>query len=196
MDTLTRNYRTQSLAIRAQTLRDLQMLWPALRFEDLDRTFPVLLAGVTPLVQRDRGRVAGLASAYLKAHRLQHGINAPLAVKLAAKAPVEQVATSLHVTSAAAVKIGMRAGHAEQRAMSSAFVKTAGAVGKLVLNAGRETITQTSTSDPRTVGWQRVGEGRCDLCALLLGRGAVYTEASVDFETHDHCACSGEPVYA
>jgi hypothetical protein len=30
---------------------------------------------------------------------------------------------------------------------------------------------------------------------MLIGRGAVYTEASVDFEAHDHCHCGAEPAW-
>lgn len=196
MDTLTRTYRTQSLQVRAATLRDLQRIWPSLQFEDLDRTFPTFMSGVVPLVQRDRVRITGLASAYLKAHRLNAGVRGQLDVRLAPRAPAGQLLTSVHATSVAAVKVGVRAGYPESRAMDSAFVQTAGAIGRLVLNAGRETITQTTTADPRTVGWQRVGVGKCDFCQMLLGRGAVYSEATADFEAHDGCACSAEPVYA
>jgi hypothetical protein len=28
---------------------------------------------------------------------------------------------------------------------------------------------------------------------MLLGRGGVYTEATADFESHDHCGCWSEP---
>jgi hypothetical protein len=30
---------------------------------------------------------------------------------------------------------------------------------------------------------------------MLLGRGAVYTEASADFEAHDHCNCGAAPAW-
>jgi hypothetical protein len=198
VDTLTRDYRLQTIKVRSATLRDLQRLWPALRFEDLDQTFPTFMAGVSPLVQRDRARIAGLASSYLKAHRLNAGVRGPLDVRLATHAPAEQLLTSVHATSVGAVKVGVRAGYTQSRAMDSAFVQVAGAVGRLVLNAGRETITQTTVADPRTVGWQRVGNpsAKCDLCPMLIARGAVYSEATADFEAHDSCACTAEPVYA
>lgn len=196
MDALTRDYRAQTIVIRAATLRDLQRLWPILRFEDLDATFPRFMAGVSPLIQRDRARVAGLASLYLKAHRLNAGVRGPLDVRLALPAPSAQLLTSVHATSVGAVKVGVRAGYTETRALDSAFVQTAGAVGRLILNAGRDTITRTTIADPRTAGWRRVGVGKCDFCQTLLGRGAVYSEATADFEAHDGCACSAEPVYA
>jgi hypothetical protein len=36
----------------------------------------------------------------------------------------------------------------------------------------------------------------CDFCSMLADRGAVYGEASAEFEAHDHCSCSAQPVYA
>lgn len=192
---LTRQYRRQSLALRAATLRDLQRLWPALDFARIDATFPTFLTGVMPLIQRDRRRAAGLASVYVKAHRLEAGIPGTVAVKLAGPAPVEQVATSMHYTTVEAVKVATRAGYTPVKAMESSLVQTMGSAGRLVLDGGRETVQATAVADPRTAGWQRVTSGGCTFCRMLAGRGAVYSEASSDFEAHDHCACSAEPVY-
>src|SRR5450756_974958 len=50
-----------------------------------------------------------------------------------------------------------------------------------------------SVADRRARGWARAGTGRCDFCAMLIGRGAVYTEATANFETHDHCGCVAVP---
>lgn len=195
MDTLTRNYRAQNIALRAQTIRDLQKLWPALDWRDLDRTYPAWFAGASALIARDRTRSAGLASLYLKAHRLQAGIPGEPAVRLAGAAPAEQVATALRVTTLVALKRSAFAGKTAEMAMRDAFVQSSGAATRLVLDAGRDTIRQTTAADPRTAGWRRVTSGGCDFCRMLAGRGEVYTEASADFASHDHCACSAEPVY-
>lgn len=195
MDTLTRAYREQTLTLRAATLRDLQLLWPSLDFERLDETFPGFLVGTSALIQRDRRRVAGLASAYLRAHRMAAGVQGDVAVKIAAAAPAEQIVRSMHYTTVEAIKVAMRAGFPRQRAMESAFVQTAGSVGRIVLDAGRQTIAETAITDPRTAGWRRVGSPKCDFCKMLNGRGAVYSESTVDFRPHDHCACTAEPVY-
>jgi hypothetical protein len=195
VDTLTRNYRAQNLALRAQTVRDLQRIWPALDWRNLERTYPAWFAAAATLVQRDRTRSAGLASLYLKAHRLQAGIPGAPNVVLAGAAPAEQVATSLYVTTVVAVKKSTMAGKTAQQAMTDAFVQSAGAATRLVLDAGRDTIRKTTTNDPRTRGWQRVTSGGCAFCEMLAGRGSVYTEESADFASHDHCACTAEPVY-
>lgn len=64
-----------------------------------------------------------------------------------------------------------------------------------IANFARQTVMGSSTADPGARGWQRVGVGECDFCALLIGRGAVYSEATADFQSHDHCNCQAEPAF-
>lgn len=64
-----------------------------------------------------------------------------------------------------------------------------------VANFARLTVTGSSIADPSARGWQRTGVGECDFCSMLLGRGAVYSEATADFEAHDSCHCGAEPVW-
>jgi hypothetical protein len=194
MDTLTRQYRAQNLALRAQTIRDLQRLWPALSYDDLARTFPAWFAGASALVTRDATRAAGLASLYLRAHRMAAGVPGDPSVKLAGVAG-EKMSTALRVTTLVAIKRSTLAGKTAEQAMIDAFVQSSGAATRLVLDAGRDTVRQTAVADPRTAGWQRVTSGGCDFCRMLAGRGSVYSESTADFESHDHCACSAQPVY-
>lgn len=70
-----------------------------------------------------------------------------------------------------------------------------GGVQKRIANGARNVITTSSIADPSADGWLRIGAGGCDFCAMLVGRGAVYTEASVDFASHDHCNCSASPAF-
>lgn len=71
-----------------------------------------------------------------------------------------------------------------------------GGAQRRITNFSRLTVTGSSIADPRAVGWQRVGGGSsCDFCSMLLGRGAVYSESTADFEAHDHDQCGAEPVW-
>lgn len=194
-DDLTRNYRRQALNLRAATLRDWRRLWPALDWTDLDRTFPAWLQAAVTLVQRDRLRVAGLASAYLRAHRMAAGLPGEVAVRMAAETPREHLETSLRVTTLVAAKKAAAAGQTLAQAKANTFVQSSGAASRLVLDGGRQTIRQTALADPRTEGWRRITSGGCDFCRMLAGRGAVYRSETVDFRSHDHCACTAEPVY-
>lgn len=73
----------------------------------------------------------------------------------------------------------------------------AGGVQRRIADHARYTVARNSVEDRGARGWQRVGDGNtCDFCSMLLGRGAVYTEATADFEAHDHCGCSAAPAWA
>ena len=71
----------------------------------------------------------------------------------------------------------------------------AGGVTKRISNGARDVVTRSSLADPSAKGWMRTGAGNCDFCAMLIGRGAVYSEASVDFASHDHCNCGAAPAF-
>lgn len=194
-DQLTLNYRRQTLALRAATIRDLQRLWPALNWRDLERTYPAWFAGASALVIRDRARATGLATAYLRAHRLAAGVAGEPDLRPAPPIDPERMGTALRVTTLVAVKRAAAAGQTADQAMRNAFVQSTGAATRLVLDAGRETVRRTALADGRTEGWRRVTVGGCDFCRMLAGRGAVYREETADFHAHDHCACAVEPVY-
>jgi hypothetical protein len=71
----------------------------------------------------------------------------------------------------------------------------AGGVTKRISNGARNVVTRSSIADPAARGWMRVGGGGCDFCAMLISRGAVYSEAAVDFASHDHCNCGAAPAF-
>lgn len=72
-----------------------------------------------------------------------------------------------------------------------------GGVQRRVADHVRYTISGSAVADPAAQGWQRVGAGTCKdgFCDMLIGRGAVYSEATADFAAHDHCKCSAVPAW-
>lgn len=64
-----------------------------------------------------------------------------------------------------------------------------------IANASRYTVADSSVADPGAEGWMREGSGECDFCAMLIGRGVVYSEGGADFEAHDSCRCSAVPAW-
>lgn len=74
-------------------------------------------------------------------------------------------------------------------------VLVAGGLQRRITNFSRLTVMESSLDDPAARGWTRVGSGECAFCQMLIGRGAVYTEASADFESHDHCGCAAVPAF-
>ena len=74
----------------------------------------------------------------------------------------------------------------------------AGGLQRSIADQHRLTIVGSSIADPAAAGWKRVARaGACGFCRMLAGRdGAVYTEASVDFKSHDNCSCTASPSWA
>lgn len=70
-----------------------------------------------------------------------------------------------------------------------------GGLQRRIANAARDTITTSAVEDPKARGWQRVAAGGCAFCRMLESRGGVYTEATVDFASHDHCRCHATPAW-
>lgn len=76
-----------------------------------------------------------------------------------------------------------------------ALSKAAGGLQRIIFDAGRHTVMRSSIQDPHARGWQREGNGECEFCQMLIGRGAVYTAESVEFDSHDRCRCVGAPAF-
>lgn len=76
-----------------------------------------------------------------------------------------------------------------------AIRRAAGGLQRIVLDVDRATVAGSSVADPAAVGWRRTGAGKCSFCRMLIGRGAVYSEATVQFKSHDHCECTAVPDF-
>lgn len=190
---LTQVHRRQQIALRAATRREVARLWPALDWTNLDASYPAFAAEVAALVARNRRTSAGVAAAYLRAFRVASGLDGDLRIALPDALPREQFATSLRVTSIVAAKRSASNGVDPDAAMNNALAMASGAMARLVLNGGRDTVTRTIATDPQAKGWTRVlGGGGCDFCRPRAG--VRMTSAEV-FEAHDHCACTAEPRY-
>lgn len=72
---------------------------------------------------------------------------------------------------------------------------TEGGLSRRISNYSRQTVMGSALADPAADGWQRVGVGSCAFCAMLIGRGAVYSESTVDFSSHDWCNCGAAPAF-
>jgi hypothetical protein len=70
-----------------------------------------------------------------------------------------------------------------------------GGVQKRIANGARNVVTTSSIADPSAKGWMRIGGGECDFCAMLVSRGAVYSESSVEFAAHDNDKCGAAPAF-
>lgn len=71
--------------------------------------------------------------------------------------------------------------------------RTVAELGQHVRQAAREAVINTTRKNGDK--WQRVMVGKsCAFCALLVSRGAVYSEKTVTFKSHANCDCSAAVV--
>lgn len=191
---LTERHRTQQLALRAVTLRELQQLWPALKVDDLDSTFPGWAAAVARLIRANHRISAALAARYLRQIRAAVVAGDPPLPDASAPS-LEQIAVSLTSTTVAPIKKATARGVPLAKAATDAFVMSSGAATRLVMAGGRDTVQGSVAADEYADGWRRVTSGRaCGFCRMLAGRGAIYRESSAHFASHDHCVVPGTMV--
>lgn len=185
-------YRQQLLAIRAQLIRRLAALWPALDPQRLDATFLAWVTAVAQEVAEHRSTAAAVAGQYLEAERAAQGIPGQATVLAPPAVAAGALAKSLAVTGPAFIKRAMSNGVPLPQAMEKAFGTTTAVASRHVLDGGRQTVTASTRADPRGQGWRRVnGSPDCGWCAQRVGR--VLTDDH--FGAHDHCSCSAVPVY-
>lgn len=79
--------------------------------------------------------------------------------------------------------------------LDAAKVLIAGGLQRRIANYARDTIMQSALADPQAEGWQRETAGGCAFCEMLAGRGAVYSESTADFASHDACRCVAAPAF-
>lgn len=188
---LTQTHRRAQLAVRARVLLELKALWPAMDWTNLDKTYPAWAVAVAAIVAKHRATSTSLAASYLQAFRAAAGISGTAKIVLAEPVPADQLDTVLKVTAVYAAKSATKRGVSAEQAMAAAFVTSSGAISRLVLGGGRDTITSTLKADRRATGWERVTSGNpCKFCSDLAGH-----PSSTSFQAHDGCGCSAEPVY-
>ena len=195
MDALTAEHRSKQLLVRKRTIESTRSLVPLLDWRDLDGSFDRLSRAMLPVVYKNHATSAGLSSNYLRRLRAKRGPGGRIDPVLATL-NADQFATSLRVTSVVAAKKAAARGLAGDLAMQHVAVLAGNAMTRLALDGGRSTIIQPLRQDSGA-RYQRVlgGQG-CEFCQMLAGRGAVYSADTADFEAHDKCACTPEPVWA
>ena len=100
------------------------------------------------------------------------------------------------------VKWHMSMGQTQQDAYEAARRLFLDAFHEAVLAGGRGTVQEWARKDPRAIGYRRVADGNpCTFCAMLVGRGPVYTSERKALSQrgggayHPHCGCTVEVVY-
>lgn len=195
---LTEGHRLAQARIAAQTVRLMRSAWPLLDPTNLDGTMARWLRVTVPLVSRQSAMSARLAAQYLTAFRaIELGLAGGTYTPVVAVADTAAITTSLTVTGPVRIKDQMRRFVPFVRALTTAEAASASAGLRHALNGGRSTILDNVRRDRLALGWARVTSGDpCAFCAMLASRGPVYGEETADFQAHDSCSCTAEPVYS
>lgn len=169
----------------------------------LDASFQQFLTVARAQIAAGQVEAASRAVRYFLAHRhALIGADVPLLDGLVREIVLNeaQLTISMSVTGPIAVKRQLLAGAPVETAMARARTATAGAAYRMVANAARDTLMRNVERDRYALGFRRVTDGNpCAFCAMLAGRGAVYTskEAAIGRGSryHDFCGCTVEAVY-
>lgn len=196
---LTRMHTKRQLALRAKVVTEVMRLYALWDLKD-QKSFTRFQNSMVVLAQLRAIESATIAANY---YELFRAVDAPRGaagtaarVALAAAPPAEQIRAAVSATARAGVFRSLRAGKPYEVAMQNGLVEVSGAVSRLALKGGRDTIEQEVMRDSQALGWARVASANaCAFCAMLASRGPVYKDETVDFEAHDHCTCGSEPVY-
>jgi hypothetical protein len=195
---LTTEHRAAQLAIRAGSIANLVTLWRVVDPADLRGTIEVFAQAAALLAAQGFDRSAGVSSRYYALFRRAEGLAGAAPATVAARPPMADLAGELRGASLAGIVRARRAGMTVEGAKVQGFARATGSLAKLVLSGGRRTLVAAVEADPQARGWARVTSGSpCAFCRMLASRGATYkTERSADFESHDACGCTVEPLFA
>lgn len=195
---LTQAHRTAQLHLTVDTTTRMLDTWAIIDPANLDATAHAWLRVALPIIDRAHSASSTLAAKYFEAFRtLELGLDAePAAAILAAPIDHAAVTTSLTVTGPIRTKLATARGLLLDQAAEAGAAGAAEAAGRIALNGGRTTLLRSVDGDRHALGWARVASGKaCAFCAMLAGRGPVYRADTADFQAHDGCACTAEPVY-
>lgn len=195
--------RAAQLAVRAALLRDAARLWPLLKKDQLQQTFPGWLRAMQLLIANYHRQSAQAAGAAYRAARAQ-ALRSPSPASLIRLAPPPDPLWMSKALGFAGPGMLSK----DTARPGTALSTTLGTASRIVLDGGRTTIEQTTKADPAAVGWFLHTDGDpCWWCAMIASRGTVFKEHSLSqsnarftgpgtAKTHNHCGCVLSPVFS
>ncbi|MFH9574187.1 hypothetical protein ACH4MG_27065 [Streptomyces sp. NPDC017454] len=208
-------WRRAQAGLTTLLLRDLRGLRRLINPHRLQATVPTWIDAVAALVARYSEVAATLAADFYDGEREAAGMSGTFTVPLADPPRDEQTSNSLRW----ATKDVWPRGEAEATVaqlepldtrLDAAMSKAEGAIGRLVLNAGRDTVTGAVRRDGGAIAYARAAAlGCCSFCALMSSRGAIYKDRGAVGEDandqfvgddsvikyHNYCRCQPIPVF-
>lgn len=190
---LTEAQRRQQITVGINAEQEVRAQWKRLDLDDLDGSSPAWLAATATILRRRRAQSATLAGIYVTAFRDAEGVARGNA--LTSPPARRLIEGTLMLVGPIAIKADIAKGIPPTIAMSRAESAVAAQAPKLSMDGGRNTVLRSARS--RRSRWRRVTDGDpCAFCAMLAGRGPVYSEKTVRFRLHKgRCGCTAEEVF-
>lgn len=195
MTTLSQLHRADQVKIAASSVSQIVSIWSAFDPQNIDETWPAIENAAMGVIGNSRRRSAILSDAYYRSMRSRAGVRGALPREELVPDGWETAARlSLNVTGNFGAKAAILRKIGLPEVANIALVRVSGAVSRHSLDGGRYLLGRYTRAERG--GWRRVTSGSpCAFCAMLRDRGAVYGRDTVNFESHDHCSCTSEPVF-
>lgn len=185
---LTESHRVAQVQLKAISIADTNRLWTRFDIDDPFRSWNEIEPAVVRLIQTRRRASALLTGRYFDNFHTAEAAPGRAAVRLAQPVDADDLIPNLRLVGPVWAE---RSGNA-----AAAFSNVSSEITRRVLEGGRQTLVRSADATTSCLGYYRVSDGApCAFCALLIGRGAVYSSESADFEAHRGCGCTGEPLY-
>lgn len=181
----------------AKVQRQLQALWhEALDPSDLAASFQRFAIGAQALIHDAQTAAIATADEFYLQTRITAGLAPALPGTVPVVGSIAADMAALYSTGFARASRAIADGATPASAVRDAIPSMLGAAQRRILDAPRERIIRLSQADYDVTQWARVGDGDpCYFCAMLIGRGPVYTAETVHFSAHDHDGCTARPVF-
>lgn len=169
-------------------IRELLAIWRTLDTGDARSSTDALLLTLPPLADGFAAVAADVAADWYAELRRGAGVRSPFLPVLAGEVERGRVE--------ALVRWGVTPLWSREPSPEQSLSKVSGGLQRIVANGARETVRRSAERDPVQPRVARYASANaCAFCALLATRGAVYTEATGDFKSHDDCRCIAVPVF-
>jgi hypothetical protein len=196
-DQLAEAYRVEQAQLSAEATRAVLALWLAMYEPGNSQVWRAFLVALTTLINALRGRSSQSAVIYYLESRRAARAPRSFTPRVAPAPLLELIEATAQLTGARMYGRSLSAGMTPERALRNAGVQVAGATSRIVLDAGRQTILDAVEEDREAIGWTRITDAKpCAFCSMLASRGPVYSEDTVSFQAHAHCACIAAPVWS
>lgn len=185
---LTETHRLAQIRLKTVSTGELSRMWDVFNIDDPFRSWNQIEPSVVKLIQLRSNTSTRLAERYFTDFHTAERAKGPATVRRARIPTADELVPNLRLVGPV---------YAERNAsVATTFSNVASEIARQVLAGGRSTLVDSTRATRSCRGYYRVSDGApCAFCALLIGRGAVYTEDGGDFEAHRGCGCTAEPLY-